>query len=125
MWDLPGLGHEPVSPALAGGFLTTAPPGKPFILFFNRLDNGKLRWVNCCGGGSESPIIGVQTSNWRRICKDVKGTQAWVSGWAAGLVILKKVSSNLETLISGFVFIYLHGYFIGLNIYGDIFHLPK
>ena len=29
MWDLPGLGHEPVSPALAGGFLTTAPPGKP------------------------------------------------------------------------------------------------
>ena len=28
MWDLPGLGLEPVSPALAGGFLTTAPPGK-------------------------------------------------------------------------------------------------
>ena len=29
MWDLPGPGHEPVSPALAGGFPTTAPPGKP------------------------------------------------------------------------------------------------
>ena len=29
MWDLPGPEHEPVSPALAGGFLTTAPPGKP------------------------------------------------------------------------------------------------
>ena len=29
MWDLPGPGMEPVSPALAGGFLTTAPPGKP------------------------------------------------------------------------------------------------
>ena len=28
-WDLPGPGLEPVSPALAGGFLTTAPPGKP------------------------------------------------------------------------------------------------
>ena len=28
MWDLPGPGIEPVSPALAGGFLTTAPPGK-------------------------------------------------------------------------------------------------
>ncbi|KAJ8789164.1 hypothetical protein J1605_004958 [Eschrichtius robustus] len=26
--DLPGPGLEPVSPALAGGFLTTAPPGK-------------------------------------------------------------------------------------------------
>ena len=29
MWDLPWPGLEPVSPALAGGFLTTAPPGKP------------------------------------------------------------------------------------------------
>ena len=28
MWDLPGPGFEPVSPALAGGFLTTVPPGK-------------------------------------------------------------------------------------------------
>ena len=28
MWDLPGPGLEPVSPALAGGFLTTVPPGK-------------------------------------------------------------------------------------------------
>ena len=29
MWDLPGPGLEPMSPALAGGFLTIAPPGKP------------------------------------------------------------------------------------------------
>ena len=29
MWDLPGPGFEHMSPALAGGFLTTAPPGKP------------------------------------------------------------------------------------------------
>ena len=29
MWDLPRLGLEPVSPALAGRFSTTAPPGKP------------------------------------------------------------------------------------------------
>ena len=28
MWDLPRPGLEPVSPALAGGFLTTVPPGK-------------------------------------------------------------------------------------------------
>ena len=28
MWDLPGPGLEPVSAALAGGFLTTALPGK-------------------------------------------------------------------------------------------------
>ena len=35
MWDLPGPGFEPVSPALAGGFLTTAPPGKPQSEDFN------------------------------------------------------------------------------------------
>ena len=29
MWDLPRPGLEPASPALAGGFPTTAPPGKP------------------------------------------------------------------------------------------------
>ena len=29
MWDLPKPGLEPVSPALAGRFSTTAPPGKP------------------------------------------------------------------------------------------------
>ena len=28
MWDLPGPGIEPMSPALAGRFLTTEPPGK-------------------------------------------------------------------------------------------------
>ena len=35
MWDLPGPGLELVCPALAGGFLTTVPPGKPpaFISF--------------------------------------------------------------------------------------------
>ena len=41
MWDLPRPGLEPVSPALAGRFSTTVPPGKPssahfkkFFLFF-------------------------------------------------------------------------------------------
>ena len=33
MWDLPGPGLKPGSPALAGGFLTTVPPGKPYIPF--------------------------------------------------------------------------------------------
>ena len=34
MWDLPGPGLEPMSPALAGGFLTTAPPGKSRMICF-------------------------------------------------------------------------------------------
>ena len=33
MWDLPRPGLEPVSPALAGRFSTTAPPGKPAFYF--------------------------------------------------------------------------------------------
>ena len=33
MWDLPGPGLEPVSPASVGGLPTTAPPGKPTIVF--------------------------------------------------------------------------------------------
>ena len=41
MWDLPRLGLEPVSPALAGGFSTTAPPGKPWYLIFCQI---KLKW---------------------------------------------------------------------------------
>ena len=34
MWDLPRPGLEPVSPALAGRFSTTAPPGKPSSIFY-------------------------------------------------------------------------------------------
>ena len=37
MWDPPGPGLESVSPALAGRFSTTAPPGKPRKCFFERL----------------------------------------------------------------------------------------
>ena len=33
MWDLPRPGLEPVSPALAGRFSTTVPPGKPSFAF--------------------------------------------------------------------------------------------
>ena len=34
MWDLPRPGLEPVSPASAGRFSTTAPPGKPLDVTF-------------------------------------------------------------------------------------------
>ena len=35
MWDLPGPGLKPVSSALAGRFLTTAPPGKSLNMFLS------------------------------------------------------------------------------------------
>ena len=44
MWDLPRPGLEPVSPALAGGFSTTAPPGKPQGFFFNNSTNGLYKF---------------------------------------------------------------------------------
>ena len=37
MWDPPRPGLEPVSPALAGRFSTTAPPGKPSRKNFKRI----------------------------------------------------------------------------------------
>ena len=36
MWDLPGPGLEPVSPASAGRLSTTAPPGKPLYIFLGK-----------------------------------------------------------------------------------------
>ena len=41
MWDLPGPGLEPVSHALAGGFLTTVPPGEslPFLFYGEKVDD--------------------------------------------------------------------------------------
>ena len=36
MWDLSRPGLEPVFPALAGRFSTTAPPGKPHNFFLNK-----------------------------------------------------------------------------------------
>ena len=35
MWDLPRPGLEPMSPALAGRFSTTAPPGRPVRVVYN------------------------------------------------------------------------------------------
>ena len=35
MWDLPGSGIEPMSPALQGRFLITRPPGKPKSMAFS------------------------------------------------------------------------------------------
>ena len=39
MWELPGPGLEPLSPALAGRFLTTAPPGKPDNVLLRKMYN--------------------------------------------------------------------------------------
>ena len=49
MWDLPRPGLEPVFPALAGRFSTTAPPGKPFssVLMGKLLMSSNLSFFSC------------------------------------------------------------------------------
>ena len=49
MWDLPGPGIEPVSPALADRFPTTEPPGKHPPPLFSFKSNGQtFRWFPLC-----------------------------------------------------------------------------
>ena len=47
MWDLPRPGLEPVFPALAGRFSTTAPPGKPpcFTVFRYKICTSSVKFV--------------------------------------------------------------------------------
>ena len=60
VWDLPRPGLEPVSPALAGRFSTTAPPGKPnivnvFAIRFSLMARRHVMFrLYCCHSGSPS-----------------------------------------------------------------------
>ena len=46
MWDLLGSGIEPVSPALAGRFFTTEPPGKPqFFFVYTQKWHFRITWL--------------------------------------------------------------------------------
>ena len=48
--DLPGPGINPVSPALAGRFLTTTQPGKPLFSFLNEVRREHM------GSGAEGKL---------------------------------------------------------------------
>ena len=52
MCDLPGPGLEPLSPALAGGFLTIAQPGKPHFVVYGvcEVRLGSWGWRARSGG---------------------------------------------------------------------------
>ena len=51
MWDLPGPGLEPVSPALAGRFLTTAPRVKSGLGFLK-----KIPWLSSASIPAEKMV---------------------------------------------------------------------
>ena len=60
MWDLPEPGLEPVSPTLAGGFLTTAPPGKPIVSLFTFRSLIHLQFILICDVMNGSNFIFIQ-----------------------------------------------------------------
>ena len=45
MWDLPGSGIEPVSPALAGRLFPTEPPGEPLTWIFVVVQSISYVWI--------------------------------------------------------------------------------
>ena len=61
MWDLPGPGIEPVSPALAGRFLATVPPGKSGTHLFEANHSTYLHV--CLGNRKEANRAGAE--GWR------------------------------------------------------------
>ena len=50
MWDLPRPGIETASPALAGGFLTTVPPGKSLAALLVPKAFAVIQDAHACGG---------------------------------------------------------------------------
>ena len=69
MWDPPRPGLEPVSPALAGRFSTTAPPGKPKRRYFV----SSVRWYSCWEFFFLSKLLLCSSSPW-----------AWMVWWGPG-----------------------------------------
>ena len=78
IWDLPRPGMESMSPALAGGFLTTEPPGRPQnINYFNILTGDSGAEIRPNLVTSEKPLTQIlQVFMGRKIfyLKDTPGT---------------------------------------------------
>ena len=91
MWDLPGPGLEPVSPALAGEFLTTAPPGKSCWKIFNLPRIRTRIW------GWPWTILSKEWPKWRR-----------PPAWRREDLGKGESGRNLLTEVSSFPFDFFH-----------------
>ena len=78
MWDLPGPGLKPVSPALAGGFLTIMPPGKPQV---NKCWWGKVLFYRWIPTNKSKRNDSVRLSSFYREVSPLEWGIHWVKGW--------------------------------------------
>ena len=82
--DLPDLGFKPASLALAGGFFTTKPSGKPFA--FVRRCNRTREWQVWEGGGLMGQLLRVMT--FLEVCRfsgrAVKEGYGWMKAQGPG-----------------------------------------
>ena len=94
MWDLPRPGLEPVSPALAGGFSTTVPPGKPSPQGFKvRCPRERARWKLYHLFYLPSEVIGhhfnhsLYIETVTKTHRDLRQEEINFSGWGSGKVL--------------------------------------
>ena len=96
---LPRPGVKRVSPALAGGFFTTEPPGKPFNFYFILEYSWLVRWalesitINKASGGDRIPVELFQILKddavkvLHSICQQIWKTQQWPQHWKRSVFI--------------------------------------
>ena len=91
MWTLPGSGIDPASPALAGRFLTSLPPGKSHSLFFT----------------GNADVIHKTCRVWSQMTEELP--QTFCSHWCCWVFSIVNYSTTFYHFnIISFFFIYLN-----------------
>ena len=125
MWDLPWPRIKPVSPALAGGFFTTEPPGKPsWACFkgFHFLDNSEARSSSENGHWEEA----LEIFREKRKCEMVleSGRWEWLPGSPENLFVVcghefqVRPLSTVVWFVISHIFMWVHaggGWRVSLN----------
>ena len=103
MWNLPGPGLEPVSPALAGRFLTTAPPGKSSKLDFILLvdwaiscmsKQSSFHWAFSLIPSQSLPHLHAQAPLWRAHSLESYGS--WFTSWLYFFLVVLPLANSLS-----------------------------
>ena len=98
MWDLPRPGLEPVSPALAGRFSTTVPPGKPplWVLISLPVKWEKNTYLQISVESEDQIKVRKCALKSRMPCSEVRGNWDAASGEAFYLSVSSDPPSTCE-----------------------------